>query len=124
MDAASILSQVDQEQFKQEVISALTSGAQPLDPNVTTALNKLSKKKSFKLDELRALFHDRGHENYFEPNEIIESVIEQRKKINEVNVYSQVMDGCKLSEKNLIVEVGGASFGYNPATVKFDRQVV
>ena len=118
MDAASILSQVDQEQFKQEVISALTSGAQPLDPNVTTALNKLSKKKSFKLDELRALFHDRGHENYFEHNEIIESVIEQRKKINEVKVYSQVMDGCKLSE------VGGASFGYNPATGKFDRQVV
>ena len=76
MDAASILSQVDQEQFKQEVISALTSGAQPLDPNVTTALNKLSKKKSFKLDELRALFHDRGHQNYFEPNEIIESVIQ------------------------------------------------
>ena len=124
MDAASILSQVDQEQFKQEVISALTSGAQPLDPNVTTALNKLSKKKSFKLDELRALFNDRGHQNYFEPNEIIESVIEQRKKINEVKVYSQAMDGCKLSEKNLIVEVGGASFGYNPATVKFDRQVV
>ena len=51
-------------------------------------------------------------------------MIEQRKKINEVKVYSQVMDGCKLSEKNLIVEVGGASFGYNPATVKFDRQVV
>ena len=61
MDAASILSQVDQEQFKQDVISALTSGEQPLDPNVTNALNKLSKKKSFKLDELRELFHDRGH---------------------------------------------------------------
>ena len=51
-------------------------------------------------------------------------MIEQRKNINEVKVYSQVMDGCKLSEKNLIVEVGGASFGYNPATGKFDRQVV
>ena len=98
MDAASILSQVDQEKFKSEVIAALTSGAQPLDPNATTALNKLSKKKSFKLDELRALFHDKGHVGYFQPNEIIESVVEQRKKINEVKVYSQVMDSCKLSE--------------------------
>ena len=50
--------------------------------------------------------------------------MEQRKKINEVKVYSRVMDSCKLSEKNLIVEVGGASFGYNPATGQFDRQVV
>ena len=114
MDAASILTQVDQEQFKSEVIAALTNGAQPLDPNVTTALNKLSKKKSIKLDKLRALFHDRGHEGYFQPNKIIESVVEQRKKINEVKVYSRVMDSCKLSEKNLIVEVGSASFGYNP----------
>ena len=85
MDAATVLNQVDQEQFKQDVICALTSGQKPLDTN---ALNKLSKKKSFKLDELRELFHDRGHEGYFEPNEIIESVIEQRRKINEVKVYS------------------------------------
>ena len=35
MDAATVLSQVDQEQFKQDVISALTSGQQPLDPNHT-----------------------------------------------------------------------------------------
>ena len=77
MDDASVLSQVDQEQFKQDVISALTSGEQPLDPNVTNALNKLSKKKSFKLEELRELFHDRGHESYLEPNEIIKSVILQ-----------------------------------------------
>ena len=45
MDAATVLSQVDQEQFKQDVITALTSGQQSLDPNVTNALNKLSKKK-------------------------------------------------------------------------------
>ena len=62
--------------------------------------------------------------SYFEPNEIIESVIEQGRKINEVKVYSQVMDGSKLSEKNLIVEEARASFGYNPATGKFDQQVV
>ena len=68
MDAATVLSQVDQEQFKQDVITALTSGQQPLDPNVKNALNKLSKKKSYKLDELRELFHDRGSESYPEPN--------------------------------------------------------
>ena len=76
MDAETILSQVDQEQFNQDVITALTSGQEPLDPNVISALNKLSRKKSYKLNELRNLFHDRGHESYFEPNEIIESVIE------------------------------------------------
>ena len=59
MDAATVLSQVDQEQFKQDVITALTSGQEPLDPNVTNALNKLSRKKSYKLDELRDLLHDR-----------------------------------------------------------------
>ena len=56
MDAASILSQVDQEQFKQEVISALTSGAQPLDLNVTTALNKLSKKEIFQTRRAESTF--------------------------------------------------------------------
>ena len=124
MDAATVLCQVDQEQFKQDVITALTSGQEPLDPNVTNALNKLSRKKSYKLDELRDLFHDRGHESYFEPNEIIESVIEQRRQINEVKLYSQVMDESKLSEKNLIVEVSGANFGFNAATGKFDQKVV
>ena len=49
MDAATVLSQVDQEQFKQDVVSALTSGQEPLDPNVVNALNKLSSKKSFKI---------------------------------------------------------------------------
>ena len=44
MDAATVLSQVEQEQFKQDVISALTIGQQPLDPNVQSALNKLSRK--------------------------------------------------------------------------------
>ena len=34
------------------------------------------------------------------------------------------MDGSKLSEKNLIVEVSGASFGFNAATGKFDQKVV
>ena len=56
MDAATVLSQVDQEQFKQDVISALTNGQQPLNPNVQLALNKLSRKKSFKITELRELF--------------------------------------------------------------------
>ena len=120
MDAATVLSQVDQEQFKQDVVSALTSGQEPLDPNVVNALNKLSRKKSFKLNELRELFLNRGHLSYFEPNEIIESVIEQKRKITEVKSYSQVMDSSKLSEKNLIVDVSGASFGYNSATGKFD----
>lgn len=124
MDAATVLSQVDQEQFKQDVVSALTSGQEPLDPNVVNALNKLSRKKSFKLNELRELFLNRGHLSYFEPNEIIESVIEQKRKITEVKLYSQVMDSSKLSEKNLIVEVSGASFGYNSATGKFDQKVV
>ena len=124
MDAATVISQVNQKQFKQDVITALTSGQGPLDPNVINALNKLSRKKSYKLNELRDLFHDRGHESYFEPNEIIESVIEQRRKITDVKLYSQVMDGSKLSEKNLIVEVSRASFGFNAATGKFDQKVV
>ena len=34
------------------------------------------------------------------------------------------MDESKLSEKNLIVEVSGTSFGFNAATGRFDHQVV
>ena len=70
------------------------------------------------------MFLNCGHCSYFEPNEIIESVIEQKKKINEVKLYSQVMDCSKLRENNLIVEISWASFGYNAANGKFDQKVV
>ena len=57
------------------------------------------------------------------PSEVIETNIEHRNKLKQVKLYSESADTAHLSEKILLIEVLNASFGFNPASGKFDLKV-